>query len=279
VTVEDFLLTMLPLNYILICVRLRFPAAAAFLAICFAIFALAIFGRRDLTTHAQIFLLGFMAAFCLPALIGAYGLERASRRLYLHALMERLRNEHLTAENSTLADLSVTDALTGVGNRRRLDAELETFCAAGKPGGALLLIDIDHFKAFNDRYGHPAGDRCLREVASCLSLNLRRRDLVARFGGEEFAVVLADMTDGEALETANRLRKSVAAQIFDVEGEPVTVTVSIGLAEATGQTSPTHLVAAADAALYAAKRAGRDQVCVADPDRPGLLERPNLERL
>jgi diguanylate cyclase (GGDEF)-like protein len=260
VTTEDWVLAALPVNFILIFIRLRLPWAAAFLGISVAAYTLAVLSRHDPLPHARAFPIGFVVALCLPALIGLYNLERAARRVYLHGLLQRLRNERLAAENITLADLSLTDPLTGVANRRRLDAELRAFAALGGAGGTLLMIDIDGFKAFNDRHGHAAGDQCLRMVAQCLSARLRQGDLLARFGGEEFAVLLRNMVGPEALDVAERLRKSVETLPIFVAGVPVGVTISIGIAEAGAGHEPAKLLMAADAALYAAKRAGRNMV-------------------
>jgi diguanylate cyclase (GGDEF)-like protein len=130
----------------------------------------------------------------------------------------------------------------------------------GGAGGTLLMIDIDGFKVFNDRYGHAAGDQCLRTVAQCLSTRLRQGDLLARFGGEEFAVLLRNMVGAEALDVAERLRQSVETLPIFVAGVPVGVTISIGIAEAGTGDEPATLLMAADAALYAAKEAGRNKI-------------------
>jgi diguanylate cyclase (GGDEF)-like protein len=257
---DDFIADILPVNFVLIFVPLRFPSAVAFLILTFGAFATTIFASDPLAGRGAYFLIGIMAALCLPALVGVRMRERATRRLYLHGLLQTLRNERLARENTILADLTLTDPLTRMANRRRLDAELTAFCGSPGAGGALLLIDIDRFKDFNDRLGHLGGDECLRQIAARLSMHLRRPDLLARFGGEEFAVLLPQVSSDEATQMAERLRKAVSAQPFLVDGQGVSLTVSIGVAVRGRGCDPDGLIAAADRALYAAKNSGRDQV-------------------
>jgi diguanylate cyclase (GGDEF)-like protein len=253
----DFVLAAMPLNFILIFIRLRFRAAVMLALITAFLYVALVLTRADPQTEA--FSLGFIVLICLPSLVGLHAIERGSRRDYLHSLLQRLRNERLAAEITSLADLSATDPLTGIANRRRLDAALAAFCSTGSETGALMLIDIDAFKAFNDRHGHPSGDRCLCEVARCLAARLRQRDLLARLGGEEFAVLLPDVTLDEAVEAAERLRAAVEGYRLEVDGVVVGITISVGVA-AAGGLDAAQLMASADAALYAAKRAGRHRV-------------------
>ena len=187
----------------------------------------------------------------------------------VHVSLERKvaeRTEQLTLANQRLEQLSTTDPVTGVANRRRLeevlDAEWRRAERSGRPL-AMAMVDIDRFKWYNDRYGHAAGDRCLRIVATDLSGHVRNGDVVARYGGEEFAVVMPDADLGTAICIAERLRTGIAAL-----GEPApsvdqpTVTVSIGAAAAVPSAGGTwdDLVKRADVELYNAKRAGRNQV-------------------
>jgi diguanylate cyclase (GGDEF)-like protein len=180
------------------------------------------------------------------------------------------RTRELEAANQQLQQLSHLDALTGIANRRMFDTvwRAESRQAArDKRPLAVLLIDVDHFKAYNDAYGHQAGDACLQTVAGALAAALRRgADLVARYGGEEFAVVLPGLTVPEALRMAQTLRIAVMdCAITHIRNSvaPI-VTVSIGVAgwvpEAGAE--PIDLLADADAALYEAKHSGRNQ-CVA----------------
>ncbi|ALM84122.1 GGDEF domain-containing protein [Bordetella sp. N] len=264
-TLRDFLLAIPPTAFVLVFVRLRFRQAIAFFLVNTAVYALALSSRPEIGASDEVFLIGFMGTLLMPALLGSHTFERAARRVYLHGLLDRLRNESLTARNSALADLSYTDSLTGIPNRRQLDEALALFVTDPESKGALLLVDIDMFKAFNDRYGHLAGDACLRQVAQCLLQRLQRRDLLTRFGGEEFAVLMPDAQLEEAAETAERLREAVQREPFSVQGSLVNVTISIGVAVRQGHdlNTPDALIGAADTALYAAKHAGRNRVRVA----------------
>lgn len=167
-----------------------------------------------------------------------------------------------------LAQLAATDALTGVANRRMLDQSLrhEWFRAqrSGKPL-SLLMIDADHFKAFNDRHGHQAGDQALRELARVITTNVRRpADLVARYGGEEFSVILAETDSVGAQQIAEHIRAAVE-QLSSVNEDQSPMTVSIGISTwtATSEISLEQLLFAADKALYQAKEGGRNRVVVA----------------
>jgi len=163
-------------------------------------------------------------------------------------------------------ELTLTDALTGVFNRRHLFARLELEIARAQRFGAPLsiaMIDIDHFKHLNDNQGHSTGDRVLREVASLLGRSVRKIDTVARYGGEEFVVVLPQTGASDAREAAEKLRRAVeTADYPEGKGQPEgRLTISVGVAtfpkDGVGLAT---LVDAADAALYASKRGGRNQV-------------------
>lgn len=175
---------------------------------------------------------------------------------------------HLTlkAQGDFLRSLVFVDGLTGVANRRRFDeallSEWRQCRRAGTPL-ALLMIDIDHFKRYNDHYGHPTGDACLQQVAAVLKAAMQRAcDLVARYGGEEFVCLLPGCDQAPALAKAQALQAALAAQGIAHEASPTAawVTLSIGVAVAQPQAggSPAALVAAADAALYSAKHRGRN---------------------
>ncbi|WP_233235664.1 GGDEF domain-containing protein [Bordetella sp. LUAb4] len=267
-TLRDFLLAIPPASFVLIFVRLRFLQALAFFLANVGVYALTLSSRPEISHDDAMFLIGFMSTLLLPALLGAHSFERASRRIYLHGLLDRLRNENLTATNAALADLSYTDPLTNIPNRRQLDKTLGEFLAQPAAAGALLLADIDLFKAFNDRHGHLAGDACLRQVAQCLQSHLRHADLLTRFGGEEFAVLLPQSMLGEAIQTAERLRAAVQGLRLAVPGQMTNVTISIGITPRTGLDTAEALIGAADAALYAAKHAGRNRVEVARTPMP-----------
>jgi diguanylate cyclase (GGDEF)-like protein/PAS domain S-box-containing protein len=178
--------------------------------------------------------------------------------------------EQLMAANERLKGLSETDPLTGIANRRKFDDMLDREfkrCQRSKSHLSLLFIDIDKFKAFNDTYGHGAGDDCIRQVAGALAVNLKRPgDLVARYGGEEFAVLLPETNVGSAESVAESLRQAVADLALPHQGSHHgRVTVSIGLAGARcdAVASAVSILAAADGGLYAAKEQGRNQVCSA----------------
>jgi diguanylate cyclase (GGDEF)-like protein len=178
-------------------------------------------------------------------------------------LRRELRRRH-NAEHE-LAQLAATDALTGLANRRTLDQALrhEWFRAqrSGMPL-SLMMIDADHFKAFNDRHGHQAGDEALRSLANVISAHVRRpADLAARYGGEEFSVILAETDSAGARQIAENIRKAVE-QLPLVEGADEPMTVSIGISTWTTATdiSLESLLFAADKALYQAKENGRNRV-------------------
>ena len=156
------------------------------------------------------------------------------------------------------------DSLTGVANRgafdKRLLEEVSRSRRSGRPL-ALMFLDVDHFKRFNDDYGHQTGDRVLSHVAKLLRDSLRAHDFPARYGGEEFVALMPDTDAAQALTVAERVRNSVAAAGFKFRGQPVQVTLSAGVAELLDEEDADALVARADAALYAAKHAGRNR-CV-----------------
>jgi diguanylate cyclase (GGDEF)-like protein len=164
------------------------------------------------------------------------------------------------SRHDRLATMTVTDALTKLANRRRLDDDMAN---AGTGPIGFVMVDIDHFKVFNDTHGHPAGDDLLREVATLLADNVRPGDVVYRYGGEEFAVLLPDTGVEEARTVAERLRAAIYCTTFPGGDRQPSgrVTISVGLA--CSRTGVDGLKARADAALYEAKRGGRDRVVVA----------------
>lgn len=153
------------------------------------------------------------------------------------------------------------DGLTGIANRRSFDQELSKRFQQWRSHGtplSLVLIDVDHFKEFNDRHGHHAGDAVLSEVAEVLSENVRQMDLVARYGGEEFAAILPGTGLDEARRVAERMRGAIEQRAFRYGDTDLHVTVSAGAAEAALTNDREVLIKRADAALYAAKDAGRN---------------------
>jgi diguanylate cyclase (GGDEF)-like protein len=186
---------------------------------------------------------------------------------------------HLTlkAQSDLLREWAYVDGLTGVYNRRHFDERLAVEWSRASRGGTalgLVLLDVDQFKRYNDRYGHQAGDDCLRQVAALLRAGLKRPgDLVARYGGEEFVCLLPDTDLAGALQVAESLRQAVfAAQILHADSSAAgVVTVSLGASSVGGTAgSPADgakaLLRTADAQLYAAKTGGRHRVCGAAVD-------------
>lgn len=196
-------------------------------------------------------------------------------RRALAALEER--EAQLARLNAELVEDSRHDALTGMRNRRALADDLRRLEAARREQGgsyALALCDIDHFKAYNDLLGHLAGDQALREVAVIIRGTLRAGDLAYRFGGEELLLVLPGVEPGDALEAVDRVRCALqAAALPHPGGIGGVLTVSIGVA--TGEQEPGALMARADAALYEAKRSGRNRTVAAGDDSlaPGPARR------
>jgi len=175
--------------------------------------------------------------------------------------------ESLRKNREELERMSTTDQLTGLGNRRHLmnllPQEMERARRAAKPF-SILMLDVDHFKKYNDTHGHQAGDDVLARVSMVLRDSIRPYDCAARFGGEEFLIVLSGASLEHARECAERIREQVRAQRFD--GGPVTVSIGIAEYPFHGDTVDA-VIGQADAALYEAKRAGRDRVTCADAQR------------
>jgi len=180
-------------------------------------------------------------------------------------LLEKAR-EKIAAHNAELRRLASTDNLTGLANRQAFSvafAEAWSRARDRREPLAAMLIDVDHFKRFNDTYGHQVGDEVLKLVAAAMRASARRGDLVARYGGEEFVVLLPGCGLRDAQRAAERLRSAVADAALPHGGEALRVTVSIGLAlrdPGSRCDDPEALLRAADEALYAAKDAGRNRV-------------------
>jgi len=190
--------------------------------------------------------------------------------------IKRLQDQ-LAETNRELERMSVTDSLTGLLNRgalnQRLIDEMARAARHARPL-SLIMFDVDYFKRYNDTHGHLAGDEVLKSVAGHLADGARQNDIVARFGGEEFCVVLPETAGAGALDLAERLCRSVWEANLPHESSPVAdrVTVSGGLAtcQPDGATRPETLVALADEALYRAKDGGRNCICAAAPCRMAL---------
>jgi diguanylate cyclase (GGDEF)-like protein len=189
---------------------------------------------------------------------------RASERLLEARVTER--TEELNAAMARLQELSVTDGLTGIANRRHFDSALRAEWSRAERAGSTLslaLIDVDHFKKFNDCYGHLQGDDCLRSVAQVLAQSVSRPgELVARYGGEEFALILPNTNGSDAVRLAERMRAAIiACNIEHADSALGYLTISIGVASLTPHANalPETLTHAADEALYMAKNGGRNQ--------------------
>ena len=212
--------------------------------------------------HSYVLLAGGVAA-CVIALLY---LEKISRQSFL--------------EGRLIAELAQRDPLTGTKNRRVFDEHLELLwqqAIVNERALAILLIDIDHFKAYNDFYGHQAGDLALRQVAQTIQKIIRRPlDILTRYGGEEFAVILYDVDDQQAREVADRVRTVVGELNIEhrASGPFSRVTISVGVAalRPTADRSPVGALQLADQALYEAKRQGRNRVEFMDGRQHELLD-------
>ncbi|CAN0655995.1 diguanylate cyclase [Nitratireductor aquimarinus] len=176
----------------------------------------------------------------------------------------RAMTETLSARSESLQHAALTDSLTGMQNRRFFDDALreylQEFRRIEKPVG-LMVLDLDHFKQVNDTHGHDVGDDVLREVARCLKDLTRYHDVVARMGGEEFAVVAPNMNNESLVKLAERIRRAVSQLLIEASNVNIRVTISVGLSIWDGRESAEEFYRRADKMLYEAKRLGRNRVC------------------
>jgi diguanylate cyclase (GGDEF)-like protein len=202
----------------------------------------------------------------------AGAIDYLSKPAHPAIVRQRLRNHlQLKRQRDLLRRMAFIDGLTGLANRRKFDETLESEWRRAQRRQqpiALLLADIDHFKAYNDHYGHVAGDDCLRAVARAIAEQMKRSgDLAARYGGEEMVCILPNTDLNGARSVAEEIRADLARRGLPHHGSPVAaaVTVSVGVACATPTTEHQHLalLALADQQLYEAKRGGRDCICAA----------------
>lgn len=200
----------------------------------------------------DMFMLGFTVIIAQMVLHLSKSLQADKEKL-------RLKLDKVEASYQKAAELAMRDGLTGLYNYRALQ---EHISGIGDAGFAILLIDVDHFKDFNDRYGHLVGDQVLVQIGQVILENVRRSDRVYRYGGEEFAVVLEETDDEVALFTAERIRLRVAGQAIKRGGQQLkSVTISSGVAVFKGSKITSHQVLEqADKALYEAKAKGRNNV-------------------
>ncbi len=203
----------------------------------------------------------------------------------LDTAQEQLDQQAQEIECQTTA--ARTDALTGLANRRVFDVEIETLTRQYAERGipfAITILDIDHFKKFNDTHGHQVGDLVLQHAAKVYLASVPETDVVTRFGGEEFAVIHPETTVQEAAQRADILRHALDASRLHTEGTKLHISVSLGVAESARDEQPASLIERADRALYAAKEAGRNRTCWHDgvdshpfqaPQRTALSDKPS----
>ncbi len=256
------LLVML-LIFVLCRLQFRFGLiAAALIVLLCQPFILSSTSLLSIGGREVILLLGLLLS--LP---GNFLIERSLRQNYLQVRLLSLQNREVEEANRQLQYLTAIDGLTLIANRRTLDSTLATEWVRAQrkqQSLSLLMIDVDHFKRFNDTFGHPAGDSCLRHIAETLRSHVRRPgDLAARYGGEEFAVVLSGTDTHDALLIAENIRMEILSlSIPHPESTHGHVTVSIGCATLIPDrdNSPALLYERADQALYRSKRSGRNRV-------------------
>lgn len=250
-------------------------AATATALLSLALYAVFTLGMTEAQFIARLSALGYFASLVAAGLVLNFTMETNERHRFLLQMRDELQRNQLietghslAIANAKLARVALTDGLTGIANRRRFDDSLSEMWRAAMENGdnlGVVLIDVDHFKRYNDHYGHPAGDACLRAVAEALAAEIRRdHDLVARYGGEEFVVLLrgndTPRVARRLVACIERLGLPHAHRADDLQ----VVTVSAGCAIATSQRkmSAADLVTAADMSLYDAKQAGRNRAVV-----------------
>lgn len=256
--------------------RLQFNwgVAAAFIMLASLSAGFLIFGHASF----QLWVINFFTASisAIFALVGTFLIERSLRQNYLQARMLNFEKMGLEESNLRLQYLTAVDGLTQIANRRSLDASLTTEWQRAlrkqEPLG-LVMIDVDHFKLFNDTYGHQAGDACLQEVAGAIKGFARRPgDLAARYGGEEFVLVLTNATAEQARLVAERVRDQIVSLgIPNQRSNHGHVTASFGVASfvpTAKHSGPEALLLAADQALYHAKKNGRNRVSLSGKENP-----------
>jgi two-component system cell cycle response regulator len=189
--------------------------------------------------------------------------ENELRARARNQIRRKFYQDRLRADLGSALEMALTDPLTGFYNQRYMMRHLRGLLADGQPNGiAVMMVDVDHFKAINDRYGHSVGDLALKSIADTLRNRTRVFDSIARYGGEEFVVVMPGASPTDARHAAERLRSSVEAMPFLAAPNTMhTITISIGAAYTNKrETTPEQILQAADTAMYRAKAGGRNRV-------------------
>jgi len=248
---------------------LRFRDAIAFTAIGMAAAVTAVLLKSGLDPTLRVAFLAQYATACALTLDANRRVEKRRCLDYLGKLTASLRSEAAESAIDNMRDLVETDALTGLPNRRHLDRTLEAWFADARPV-AVMMIDLDHFKLFNDTLGHPAGDDCLRAVAGAFVRLVEGRErLIARFGGEEFVLVARDLDPLAAARVASMLVKAVERLAISHPGRSdgvgvVTVSVGAAIRGDSGRATLAQVLKLADEALYEAKRRGRNRHVISE---------------
>jgi diguanylate cyclase (GGDEF)-like protein len=250
--------------------RLRFQVACPLTGAIWVVHAIALVITPPVPGSPVIPIVLFMLAISLYTLMLNLRLEQQERLRFQQQQRAQAVRAELDESHRQLEMAALSDPLTNVANRRGLERYIDEHWPATRPGAlpfALLLIDVDHFKAFNDGHGHPAGDVCLRHVARALQQSLHgtgKQGLLARWGGEEFVVALPATDDGAAMHIAHGLLHGVASAAIRHGHSPISAVVTVSIGVASSQTLPTDLawsglLARADLALYQAKQQGRNR--------------------
>lgn len=264
-----------------IIIRLRFKYAVFFTFLIFFLFVLTVNNialMNQETVNNNIMVLFTIVCFTL---VGNYQIERETRLTYLNSLLRRIDAVKLEDSNKKLKQISITDGLTGLINRRHFDVAIKNEWRNGCRSDTLLsliFIDIDYFKNYNDNYGHQKGDDCLQQVGRQLNANIKRpRDLVARYGGEEFVIVLPETDVQGAKGLAKKIGRSIEElnipHAFSSAADVVTVSLGVATMQPSCGGSFSELIGRADTALYEAKNQGRNRTFL-HPD--SNIKRPIL---
>jgi diguanylate cyclase len=217
-----------------------------------------------LTAHGAVALNSFLLLCLVPVVIDEFiliDLNAVFITIFITNLFAYLFARHVEIQHKQLAILVTKDALTGVGNRRALDEKLVNMCEKQKRTpfiASLIMLDLDHFKLINDKYGHAVGDTILQQVTEVIQSRIRATDLLFRYGGEEFVILPLPINQTSAKELAEQLRELIENHSYE---QSIHLTASFGVAEYLPEESVENWLNRGDTALYEAKNNGRNQVC------------------